>query len=118
MLVVALLAASGTHWAVLQTVAWTGMLASNLRSGSLTEAMEKTFDGKHPCCLCKQIAAGKKSEKKTEFSLQLKRVEFVSATPEFVFSAPAHFWRLGTADDFSKSVSYTPPTPPPRGLFA
>ena len=38
------------------------MLTQNLRTGSLEDAVTKTFDGQHPCCLCKQIAAGKKSE--------------------------------------------------------
>ena len=117
-LVVALLAATGTHWALLQTVAWTGMLASNLHDGSFVEAVEKTFDGKHPCCLCKQIAAGKKSEKKTEFPMQLKRLEFLFATPQFVFSAPTLYWCFATANPLSKSICHTPPTPPPRGIFA
>jgi len=31
---------------------------------SVSEALSKTFDGKHPYRLCKQIAAAKKSEKK------------------------------------------------------
>src|SRR5690349_4015791 len=56
LLIVALLSASGTHWLVLQSVAWTTMLASNLRTSSLGEALERTFDGRHPCRLCRQIA--------------------------------------------------------------
>ena len=64
--IAALVATTGAHWTVLQTVAWTTMLADNLHSSSLPEALVKTFDGKHPCRLCKTIAAGKKSEKKSE----------------------------------------------------
>ena len=66
--VVALVTTTGLHWAMLQSVAWTTMLADNLRTQSLTEAVTHTFDGKHPCCLCKAIAAGKKSEQKKEFT--------------------------------------------------
>lgn len=116
LLILALLAATGTQWAVLQSVAWTTMLASNLRNGSFTQAVERTFDGKHPCCLCKQIAAGKKAQKKTDLALQLKRLEFLSERPRFIFTAPTYFWHLRPADVFSESVCRPPPTPPPRGI--
>lgn len=118
LLIVALLMATGAHWAVLQSVAWTTMLAHNLRSGSLAEAVEHTFDGRHPCCLCKQIAAGKDSEKKTEFPLQLSRLEFLDARPRFFFVAPDGFWQVAVTTRTVKSISLSPPTPPPRGLFA
>ncbi len=54
----------GLHWALLQTVAWTGMLVSYSRDGSFTEAVSKTFDGAHPCCLCKAIKSGRQAEQK------------------------------------------------------
>jgi hypothetical protein len=117
LVVVALVAMLGAHWTLLQSVAWTAMLADNLHSTSLHEALVKTFDGKHPCCLCKQIAAGKKSEKKSEFTLQGKQSEFLMVTPRFIFAAPTHFWRLIVADNLIKSVCHTPPVPPPRAAF-
>jgi hypothetical protein len=116
LLIVALLVATGGHWALLQTVAWTNMLASNLRTSSFEEAVVKTFDGKHPCSLCKQIAQGKKSEKKSEFPVQLKRLEFVSEHTEFVFVAPRDF-RLLPASEFCLSgVARSPAVPPPRSI--
>jgi len=118
LMIVATLAATGTHWAVLQSVAWTAMLASNLQTEPLTEAVQRTFDGKHPCCLCKAIAAAKKSGKKNEFTLQAKRLDFLAATARFIFTAPTHFWLLTTANHFFKSLYLAPPTPPPRGVFA
>jgi len=117
LLIVALLAATGAHWTVLQSVAWTTMLADNLRKASLTEALERTFDGKHPCSLCKQITAGRKSEKKTEFPLQLKKLEFIHASACFTFAAPSHFWLAGAAIDSPQSLSHSPPVPPPRTLL-
>ena len=117
LLIVALLTATGAHWALLQSVAWTTMLAANLRSGSLSEAVEHTFDGRHPCCLCRQIAAGKKSEKKSEFPLQLKKFEFLSGTPGFAFAAPASLLYTLSSGIHFKSVCRTPPSPPPRGFF-
>jgi len=63
--VAALVLITGAHWAALQTVAWTTMLANNLRTQSVSEAVSHTFDGEHPCPLCRAIAAAKKSEKKS-----------------------------------------------------
>jgi len=117
-LVVALLAATNAHWVVLQSVAWTTMLADNLHHDSFTEAVQCTFDGKHPCRLCKAIAAAKKSEKKTEFPLQSQKIEFPPLNACFVFFAPAHFQLLPLANTFTESLSLRPPTPPPRGIFA
>ncbi len=44
LVVVALVATTGLHWAVLQSVAWTTMLANNLRTQSLAEAVAHTFE--------------------------------------------------------------------------
>ena len=45
----------GLHWTLLQTIAWTGMIVSYSRNASLTEAVSKTFDGKHLCKMSKAI---------------------------------------------------------------
>jgi len=114
LLIVALLAATGAHWTLLQSAAWAAMLADNLRSNSLGDAVQRTFDGKHPCPLCQQIAAGKKSEKKPEFPGQLKKLEFLAATPRFVFLQPARACEPARAEAALKSLLRAPPTPPPR----
>ena len=44
----ALILAVGAHWAVLQSVAWTGMVISYSQNAPLTEALQKTFDGDYP----------------------------------------------------------------------
>ena len=115
-LVVALLAAIDGHWAVLQTVAWTNMLAENLQTSSVSEAMAKTFDGNHPCCLCKAIKQGKKSEKKTEFPLQLKKMEFISERIHFVFCPPQDFRLVPCIDNFPSGLVREPSVPPPRSF--
>jgi len=116
--VVALVAMTGAHWAALQTVAWTTMLAENLRTDSFTEAVTRTFDGKHPCALCKAITAGKKAEKKNEFTLQTQKLEFPPSPENFALVAPSHFQLLPLANAFAESLPFRPPTPPPRNLFA
>jgi hypothetical protein len=116
--VFALIATLGAHWALLQTVAWTTMLANNLRSQPLSEAVAHTFDGKHPCPLCKAIAAGKKSEKKNEFTAPTPKLEFPPAKENPVLIAPSNFHLLPLANSFSDSLAQEPPTPPPRGCLA
>ena len=117
LVVVALITTIGLHWAVLQSVAWTTMLANNLRTQSLTEAVTHTFDGKHPCCLCKAIAATKKSGKKTEFTLQIPKIEFPPSPENPVLAAPSRLQRLPLTDSSAESLAVRPPTPPPRGFF-
>ena len=115
--VFALIATVGAHWALLQTVAWTTMLAGNLRSRPLAEAVAYTFDGKHPCTLCKAIAAGKKSEQKSESTSPTPKLEFPPAKGNPVLIAPSNFDLLPEADFFADSLTQKPPTPPPRGFF-
>lgn len=118
LLIFALLGATGGHWAVLQTIAWADMLANNLKTESVGAAFTKTFDGAHPCKMCKQISAGKTAEKKSELPLQIKKLEFVSERPAFVFAAPQDFL-LGPVLVFSiDGLTHRPSVPPPRILAA
>ena len=48
----------GLHWATLQAFAWTAMIVERSQTGSLTEAIQTTFDGRHPCKLCKIVRTG------------------------------------------------------------
>jgi hypothetical protein len=41
---------------VLQVVAWTRMLYQYSQGSTVSEALQKTFDGKHPCEICKRVA--------------------------------------------------------------
>ena len=62
-LLASILAASGGHWAVLQVVAWGGMLVEYSLEGGIDQAAIRTFDGNHPCKLCNAIQKGRQSEK-------------------------------------------------------
>jgi hypothetical protein len=90
-LVLALACSIGLHWAFLQSLAWTSMLADNLLRDSLAQAVIHTFDGQHPCLLCKAIADGKKSEKKTDYAPYFKTLEFPPAAEDFALTIPARF---------------------------
>jgi hypothetical protein len=118
-LVVIMLATTlGMHWALLQTLAWTTMLADNLNSVPFQEAVTKTFDGKHPCPLCKAVAAGKNSEHKKEFSFDSFKPEFPLFAEVIVPVAPSEY-QLCPRENFSAPfLTQQPPTPPPRGCLA
>ena len=107
------------QWVLLQTVAWTGMVISYSRVASFTTALEMTFDGKHPCALCKVVEAGRSAAKHSD--LQPSKL-LVETEPGLVWEAieldftcdPAP---IPSADFFTGSDSITPPKPPPRGLL-
>lgn len=40
-----------------QLAGWGGMLARDLSTRSVQDAVQRTFDGKHPCCMCETAAA-------------------------------------------------------------
>jgi hypothetical protein len=106
----------GGHWAALQVVAWTGMLWTYSSKGSLVSAVEKTFDGQHPCGLCKTISKGRSDEEKVPVRVlvQVAKLDAV-LTVEFAIAEP----RFATVSWSPAVVSgelrlESPPAPPPR----
>jgi hypothetical protein len=116
--VAALVLMTGAHWAALQTVAWTTMLAENLCHDSVAESVAKTFDGEHLCPLCKAIAAAKKSEKKSEAVAPVLKMEFPPAPENFLLISPAPVSAFSLVDFSAGAFFSKPPLPPPRGFFA
>lgn len=114
LVVLTLVLTTSLHWAALQTVAWTTMLAGHLRSDSFSEAVCKTFDGQHPCCLCKAIAAAKKSGKKSETVSPALKMEFPPVAGSLVLIPPARFEKVRLTNAFADSRAAKPPLPPPR----
>jgi hypothetical protein len=117
-LVIALLVlTTGTHWIALQAVAWTTMLAANLTTSSFREAVSDTFDGEHPCCLCKTVAAGKKAQKESEAATPVLKMEFPLVAERIRIFAPSIFRLLPQDNVFAGLLSHKPPLPPPRSIF-
>ena len=69
----ALFVAIGGPLAMLQGVAWVKMVHDFSKTVSLTQAVEKTFDGKHPCPLCKKIASARTSEEKAPVTVKVEK---------------------------------------------
>ena len=103
--------------AVLQLVAWTTMLHDFSRTGSLSEAVGKTFDGEHLCPLCKKIAKVRASEEKAPATAKTeKKAEvFIAQSSDEV---PLPNCRTGaygvTPPILMPERSEAPPVPVPR----
>ena len=109
--------ATGSHWAVLQTVAWTNMFVDNASEEPFSSAFIKTFDGQHPCALCKQIDKGRQSEKKADSQPENKKQEFLNQKSILLVSPPNHFLLTEVTQPTADSLTDNPPVPPPRSLF-
>jgi hypothetical protein len=113
LVIAALCFAVGLHWYALQSIAWTTMVLEYSKDAPFTEALAKTFDGQHPCSLCRAVQTGKKSEQKNNVRVVTKIDLYcaASANPrihEFLpFDYPAD-----ATPPIARATS--PPTPPPR----
>lgn len=123
MMVLGLVVSIGLHTVVIQSAAWAGMLVSySLERGSVAQAVSETFDGEHPCALCKLAKETEgtpaddrqapKAEQDLKFHLIAETVEaiVISAPPP-----PEYPVRAGARPHV---LSHTPDTPPPRRLLA
>ncbi len=115
--VVVLLALSlGTPWALLQSVAWVSMVVNYSRNASLAQAISQTFDGKHPCKLCRLIKQGQAQEREQhpQSTQPIQKLE-LALPPSLVvvFHPPVP---CGTFQPkfVPETRSERPPTPPPR----
>ena len=118
LIAVALASSIGLHWAFLQAVAWAGMVITYSQEGPVSEAVAKTFDGHHPCDLCKQIEKSKRSEKKADYNFEFGKVQFPYARVAFVFDRPQMFSELLPDRFAADTLPNTPPVPPPRTVPA
>ena len=114
--VAALVLTTCAHWAALQTIAWTTMLANNLRTQSVAAAVSQTFDGEHLCPLCRAIAAAKKSEKKADAVPSGLKMEFPPAAEKLALFSPKPASAFSLVEFLADASFQKPPVPPPRDL--
>lgn len=115
-LLVALLCLSlGLQWAFLQGVAWTGMVISYARDGSVIEAVTKTFDGEHPCPLCKVVEEGQKQDQEKTLDGKIKKLEaaLLVALASLV-PPPAQPVARVMSQQKAERLAASPPKGPPR----
>ncbi len=110
----------GLHYAVIQVVGWVNMTVEYSQTAPLSEALVMTFDGKHPCELCKLVEKElghaeqddqRAPEKKTELKLPpvvcwVDGIQLLRLSHERL---PLVKW-----DDSARYRRERPPLPPPR----
>lgn len=119
--VAALCLSIGLHWAALQSAAWVGMAVSySIEKGSLTEGLSDTFDGEHPCPLCRAVQKGVDTEQKSpkeqaplKKHKEAKQVLAIVEVPQFFFP-PSEFGRWSTTPSQVNARQEPPATPPPE----
>jgi len=107
---------TGGYWPLLQSVAWTRMFIEFSRTESFSTAMEQTFDGKHPCPLCKMIQKEKPTSQQNDQlrpSTDKTDVLFFERQASVVVVLPAS-WMLTSVEALYASRTDPPPVPPPR----
>jgi hypothetical protein len=116
LLLLMLLTLTGGQWAVLQSMAWAGMLMNRVRTEQLHQALMSTFDGNHPCPLCDAVQKGRKSESKSEVVLKIPRIEFPPSQVQFLPDRLIVRTTLGPIDEFADSLQSAPLLRPPRSI--
>ena len=105
----------GGHWALLQSIAWVSMVVDYAKEAPIAVAIARTFDGKHPCNICKFVKQGKETEKsqeaikvktKLDLWIPISQVTLPEANLAFVDFVPFDSLPLTRTD--------SPPVPPPR----
>ena len=116
LVVLALVCSIGLHWALLQSVAWVGMIVSYSQQGTFNEAIGKTFDGKHACKLCKIVSEGKKAEKSQKTVKPKSELDFCNFKhPGFLHPA-LRILEASRLVQLYEPRFEPPPAPPPRLL--
>src|SRR4030095_190544 len=112
--VIGLVLATGGHWAALQSIAWVGMTIKYSRGDGLITGLQKTFDGSHPCNLCKAVQQGREAEKKQALGKLEIRGDLLLSSNNCTVECPVF------ADEPTLEIGRAyfradqPPAPPPR----
>ena len=111
----ALLQILGGHWALLQTGAWVGMIVQYSQQAGLKAGLAQTFDGAHPCPVCKVIQDGKKQEQKKAplLNAELKK-DFLAAWNRFQVHQRWVEVKYPRSAEQLQGVALEPAEPPPR----
>lgn len=110
----ALIMAVGGHWALLQSIAWVSMAVNYSRDASFEVALQKTFDGRHPCKLCLAVKEGKEQEQKSVVLKMDTKLDLL-CLDQFAYLPPdLPFTLLSSGADCARSRPQAPPLPPPR----
>ena len=106
----------GMHWALLQGIAWTGMLVAFASESTMIEAVEKTFDGQHGCALCAKVKEGREADQNQpqQAGQFIKKMDAVLVTVMTLVAPAAEEMSFAVVREQSVKRNEMPETPPPR----
>lgn len=93
------------------------MLVENVRHAPLSEAVAMTFDGSHPCHLCRAVATGKKSERKSEILPTSAKLDLICPLQAQTWPPSFVPYDYGTVVLGIAVRNQAPPPTPPRSLI-
>lgn len=117
LVVVLLVVAISTPWALVQSLAWLNMLATYSRQANLKQAIQMTFDGKHPCRLCHLAQNVKREQREQHRTVCAEDKLQLGLPPQMVFlitPPPADPASIEQSTPVSRCDQ--PPSPPPRSV--
>jgi hypothetical protein len=105
----------GMHWALLQGIAWTGMLLSFASEGTVIEAVEKTFNGQNACALCRKVKEGQSSDEQPQQKGQtVKKIDAVLVQTARLVTPPGKTIVFAVISEEGTRTNARPEMPPPR----
>ena len=112
--ILALLASVGGHWALLQSVAWTRMIIERTHTDSFATAVQTTLDGEHPCDMCKRITEGKQSERQEEKVQVQVKLDMLCELRLIAIEPPSQPINFPSGPTEGTPRAECPPVAPPR----
>ena len=110
---IALALSVGAQWPLLQSIAWLNMLVTFSAEEGIHQAVVKTFDGKHPCKLCKFVEEGKQAEKKSPTQQTLKKLDPMVLASSVIIIDRYPCQSASAGPSFCEPRSSPPLSPPP-----
>ncbi|MGH8092583.1 MAG: hypothetical protein ACREIF_03820 [Chthoniobacterales bacterium] len=104
----------GGHWFCLQSIAWANMIVVYSQHCSLPQAIAQTFDGQHPCDLCKHISKAREKEKKQDTQRSFAKTDLICTTRHMALLPPLVPFHYPGLNSTSRRAFQETPYPPPR----
>jgi hypothetical protein len=118
LLLAVMLLALGTAPLVVQSVAWGLMLVEYSRTSTFTAAVEMTFDGEHPCSLCREVQKQQHEGEKQQQTTPAPRDLVLYHVAGSANTRPAETFSQPQKRSHEAALLLTrtprPPVPPPR----
>ena len=93
------------------------MIVDYSKNASLCHAIAKTFDGAHPCSLCRVVNKANSTEKKSDLQVLTPKVDMICPTRGTTRIQPFVHFDYATTNFSVSEIRQSPAVPPPRFLL-